>query len=491
MKDKQTQSSFKYVLRTGTLWLKRDKFTLKLASQIKAYAQKSSLAPGKNKVVKAWCVKNNKVMIPAYMGITPFLNIIDSRPKGKATRIKFTGTYRGKQGTAVKELLQVLQSEGGVFLNAPPGSGKTVMTLAVLARLKCYPAVVLVDQDNIGQQWLERIAQFMPTARASFGKLSNMDLSKIDIAITTLQSLGKSDGNYTIGTLIADEAHTVCAATFLQTIYQFKFRYSMAVTASTERADGMAWIFKALLGSVVVQTSANRMPATIIQKFANTGIGKGWEALYKYYGCGLYRKRDNGFLVTLKYCMTECELCDTDCSGRVKIKGNTHDTTAMRGALGVDELWQERIIIELLELVKLNRQVIVFFCKNDTIVKFVEYLRELKIDARAYVGSTKTKAQKLEHKQALQAQVTVTNYKKAGKGLDQPQKDAIITVVPPGKTQLNQFVGRIERWVEGKPNPIFIDMVSMDNMFYSMAAPGREKRFRDMGYEVNKVWIEM
>ena len=487
---KNKKSSFKYVLRTGTLSLRLCKAALKLASNFRGVPRKSAIAPGHPKPLNAWIIKNKKVMIPAFTGITTLLDVIDARPKGqKRQHIKFIATYRGNQASSVKELLQVLRGEGGVFLNAPPGSGKTVMTLAVIARLKCYPAVVLVDQDNIGQQWVERAAEFMPEAKAKFGKLKDMDLSKIDIAITTLQGLARDSSVYKVGILIADEAHTIPAKSFLRNIYDFKFRYSMAVTASDTRADRLEWIFKSLLGTTTVTTIANRVRADIIQKYATTGIGKNWQILYQYVGCGYYKKNDTGFLVTMKHCMCECENAHTECEGRVKLKQTMYNTSAMYTALGEDEIWQDFAINEIKYLVKEGRQLIVFFTKNDTINDFAEKLRNLGIDARAYVGKTKTKKEKANHKKALKAQVTVTNYKKAGKGLDEPHKDAIVAVVPASKAQLNQFIGRIERWLKGKSTPVFIDLVSKDNMLYFMSAPGREQRFAEMGYEVTKIWV--
>jgi superfamily II DNA or RNA helicase len=54
---------------------------------------------------------------------------------------------------------------------APPGSGKTVLGLAIIAEKK-QPALIIVHRKQLADQWIDRIESFLKIARKDIGKVT-------------------------------------------------------------------------------------------------------------------------------------------------------------------------------------------------------------------------------------------------------------------------------------------------------------------------------
>lgn len=53
---------------------------------------------------------------------------------------------------------------------APPGTGKTVIALSIIANKK-QPALIIVHRKQLFDQWMERIQTFMGIPRYLIGKI--------------------------------------------------------------------------------------------------------------------------------------------------------------------------------------------------------------------------------------------------------------------------------------------------------------------------------
>lgn len=166
------------------------------------------------------------------------VEIQDERVGGAKIAVKFTGTLRADQKTAVKE---ILKSDIGV-LSAPTAFGKTVVAAALIAKRK-VSALILVHRTELLRQWQERLATFLdlPTGTpGAIGGGKNTPSGHIDIAV--MQSLSRRDDlgvlldNY--GHILVDECHHLSAFSFEAILKQAKAKYVIGLTATPIRRDG-------------------------------------------------------------------------------------------------------------------------------------------------------------------------------------------------------------------------------------------------------------
>jgi superfamily II DNA or RNA helicase len=136
---------------------------------------------------------------------------------------------------------QILKHKEGILV-APPGSGKTVMALEIVTRLK-LPAIILVHRNQLLHQWVLRTEQFLGIPKAHIGVISGVKkkLGK-QITVASLQSLvrykNREELQSKFGVVIVDECHHIAAFSFDQVMKQVKARYVFGLTATSTRKDG-------------------------------------------------------------------------------------------------------------------------------------------------------------------------------------------------------------------------------------------------------------
>ena len=134
-----------------------------------------------------------KLYIPRYFGIETYgaPDKILIQP-GNDIHIEFNGDLRPYQVAIVDKYIKHVDKCGGGLLDVDPGKGKTVMALNIVSRLgKC--TLVIVHKSFLLNQWIERIGQFLPSARV--GKIQGqiLDIENKDIVIGMLQSLSMKE----------------------------------------------------------------------------------------------------------------------------------------------------------------------------------------------------------------------------------------------------------------------------------------------------------
>lgn len=134
-----------------------------------------------------------KLYMPRYFGIDtygePDRILIQS---GNNISISFEGELRPYQTAIVDKYIKHVGKCGGGLLDVDPGKGKTVMALNIIARLgKC--TLVIVHKSFLLNQWIERIEQFLPSARVGRIQGQIIDTENKDIVIGMLQSLSMKE----------------------------------------------------------------------------------------------------------------------------------------------------------------------------------------------------------------------------------------------------------------------------------------------------------
>ncbi|MTI86539.1 MAG: DEAD/DEAH box helicase [Balneolaceae bacterium] len=147
-----------------------------------------------------------------------------------------------------------IKKDFGVIV-APPGSGKTVMGLELIAR-KQQPALIVVHRRQLFDQWISRIESFLGIPERNIGKFSG-DHKKEGRKITVgmIQTLKQNDVSTKIadsfGIIIVDECHHIPAKTFRETIPRFGSYYLYGLTATPMRKNNDENLIYVYIGNIL------------------------------------------------------------------------------------------------------------------------------------------------------------------------------------------------------------------------------------------------
>ena len=181
----------------------------------------------------------------------------DNRKLNPSIPFVFNASLRNHQ-LGVTEA--VSKKDYGVIV-APPGSGKTVIGLKIIAD-KRQPAFIIVHRKQLLEQWTERIEAFLGIPKRDIG-IIGQGKSKIgrQITVATIQSLPKhiESVQNQFGTIIVDECHHVPAETFRNTIEKLQTYYLYGLTATPFRKYNDGKMIFTHLGEII----ANIQPAEI------------------------------------------------------------------------------------------------------------------------------------------------------------------------------------------------------------------------------------
>ena len=178
------------------------------------------------------------------------LSLDDLRFDGSELNAKFHGTLTPLQKRAATDLRA---HEHGVLV-APPGTGKTVVGISLIAS-RNRNTLVLVHRRPLLEQWITQLAVFLGLSPGDIGRIGagkNKPNSRIDVAM--LQSLVRgekvSDLVATYGHVLVDECHHVPAVSFERIMREVKARYVTGLTATPHRRDGHHPILEMQLGPI-------------------------------------------------------------------------------------------------------------------------------------------------------------------------------------------------------------------------------------------------
>ena len=179
---------------------------------------------------------------------------LDERNKHSTVDFSTNLNLRSHQNIAIEA---ASRKDFGV-ITAPPGSGKTVIGLKIIAEKK-QPALIIVHRKQLLEQWVERIQAFLGIPKNEIGRLGQ-GKAKIgkNITVAMIQSLGKQlekqeieDLHKRFGTIIMDECHHIPAATFRNTISKLTPYYQYGLTATPFRKGNDRKLIFIHLGEII------------------------------------------------------------------------------------------------------------------------------------------------------------------------------------------------------------------------------------------------
>jgi superfamily II DNA or RNA helicase len=174
------------------------------------------------------------------------LTLTDKTRELKPVSLQFKGKLRPYQEQAATA---VLRRRSGV-LQAPTGSGKTIIALAIIAERK-QPALVVVHTKELLNQWIDRIHSFLGIPVKEIGIIGG-GMRRIGkrITVATVQTLHKckQDVYPYIGHLIVDECHRCPSRTFTEAVRAFDSRFMLGLSATPYRRDRLTKLIYLYLG---------------------------------------------------------------------------------------------------------------------------------------------------------------------------------------------------------------------------------------------------
>ena len=164
--------------------------------------------------------------------------IKDERHQGTPLAVTFQGTLRGDQHSAAAAMLQ---HDTGV-LAATTAFGKTVLAAWLIAQ-RGVNTLVMVHRQQLLEQWIERLSQFLGLKPKDIGRLGGGKKKLTGILdVALIQSLARRgkvlDVVADYGHLIVDECHHLSAHSFELVALRAKARYVTGLSATVTRKDG-------------------------------------------------------------------------------------------------------------------------------------------------------------------------------------------------------------------------------------------------------------
>jgi len=189
------------------------------------------------------------------------VKVRDERFAGRPFPLPFTGILRGEQQKAAEAMLA---HETGV-LSATTAFGKTVLAAWLIAK-RGVNTLVLVHRQQLMEQWVERLSQFLGIPAKEIGRWGGGKkklTGGVDVAL--LQSLVRKGTVHDLvadyGHLIVDECHHLSAHSFELVARRAKAKFVTGLSATVARKDGHHPIIFMQCGPVRYKVDARQQAA--------------------------------------------------------------------------------------------------------------------------------------------------------------------------------------------------------------------------------------
>lgn len=380
---------------------------------------------------KVYREKGDRMCVPRYFGLT-----IESDIRPDPHKARLTTHFQPQndiQSDAIEKGIHALSTMGGGVLSLPCGFGKTFCSIKIACHFKVRTLVV-VHKEFLATQWEEQIRRFCPGATIGRVQCDRLELEH-DVSIALIQTLSQRSypiGTFdTIGLLIVDEAHHVCARAFSQFLFKLCPKYTLGLTATPERKDGLTRLLYWFLGPsffCIERTSRDAEVKWVtytgpFPEVATTRFGK----------------------LSLPNMITDL----SDCPERNELMCSLIDTL----------------------LNTTTRNILLLTDRRCHAHFFVE---RYPVHGGLYIGGLKDS----DRDTSAQKRFIVATFGLAQEGLDIPKLDTVILATP--KSDIKQAVGRILRGGSTNP-PLVYDVVDHWSVFYAMAQK-RKKVYAEMQF---------
>lgn len=387
---------------------------------------------------KVYRAAKNGICVPRYYG--SYVPQTDKRPAPVKTSVQFKGKLRDetRQNDAFNAAIQA----GHGVLSLPCGYGKTTVSLAIACKLG-YRTMIIVHKQFLADQWRERIKQFCPGATIGTVQQEKKEVD-CDFVIAMLQSLSLKEYSFsdfdTIGTVIVDEAHHICAKVFSQSLFKMCPKHIFGLSATPYRKDGLSKVLHWFMGPIFFAVERENQDQV--------------EVFPIQYECPMFKNPPpctrNGQL-SLVNMITEL----------------------------VEHRDRNRMLVNLVKKASSGtRQLLVLSDRRH----HCEFLHQcFPKSSGLYMGGMK----EADLEASSKKKIIFATFSQAHEGLDIPTLDTVILATP--KSDIQQSIGRVMRETPGKQNnPHIYDIVDHWSILFAMYKK-RLRVYKQGGFNIDAV----
>ena len=366
-------------------------------------------------------INKSKIYIPRYYGIEKYGQPLkNTLPPGVSIDLEFVGTIRPIQQETIDATLKTLNKYYGGLISLDTGLGKTVVALKLISLIK-VKTLIIVHADFLLDQWIERIKQYLPSARIGVIKQDKCETENVDITVCMIQTLIKREHPKntfeSYGMMIGDEIHHISSRTFSSIFFKVQTKLMIGLSATPERKDGLSKVIYWFLGPQIIHIKRDTDKPKIKFIFNDTA-----DYAEKFNRLG---KINNPEMIT-----------------DLTLKKERNDL----------------IILNVKKMLMENRKILIISDRRGHCEYLLKILKELDISCGLYLGGMKTADREI----SVNCSVIIGTYQASGEGFDVPELDTLILASP--KSNVEQAVGRILRQ-KNKNEPIVIDIVDSFSIF--------------------------
>jgi len=305
----------------------------------------------------------------------------------------------------------------------------TVMAIKIISKL-AKKTLIVVHKEFLLNQWIERINEFLPTAKIGRIQGPIFDSEGKDIVIGMLQTLYDRDFPENafddFGLTIVDEVHRIGSCQFSRALLRIQTPLMLGITATLERKDGLTKVIHHFIGPTVYADN---------------------EGLQSEDGSTLVRSmtfisRDDDFNHTV-----------TD------YRGNPMFSTMITKLCNHGP--RIRFLVQIFtDLIKEtpDAQILVLGHNRSLLVELNDAIVGKEIATVGYyLGGMKAKALEI----TTEKQIILATYAMASEGFDHKNLSILVMITP--KTDIIQSVGRIFRKKHARP--LIVDVVDQHDIF--------------------------
>ena len=415
---------------------------------VKPYLPKST-----NQQVKPFPIyreSSSKYYLPKFYGLQNFSDQVEDKLTTYEEcnpKLTFKGQLRPYQDNIVSKYIDTIETKNkGGLLEIDTGMGKTVMALNILSKLN-VKTIIIVHKEFLMNQWIERIEEFIPDARV--GKIQGkiLDIENKDIVLAMLQTLCSKDYAPTMfqcfGLTIIDEVHHMGAEVFSQAFGKVVTHYTLGLSATMNRKDGLSKVFKMYLGDVIHT-----------------------------------EKRDTSSLDVLVNVIDYNHDAPQYNKVKLDMRGNVQYSSMITTLCSFQP--RSDFIVSLIHVLlqtETNEQIMVLAHNKNLLTYIHDALKENGTSVGYYVGGMKEADLKISETK----KVVIATYSMASEGLDIKTLTTLILATP--KTDIVQSVGRILR--QKHEQPLVVDIVDSHDVFKRQFLQ-RRRFYNKQNYTINR-----